>query len=138
MIRILIVDDEPALLKVLKLNVELEGYEASLASDGETAIRRIQSDQPDLVLLDIMMPLLDGWELLQKLRGLDLRKPPKVMVMTAKGAEDRAKGLRLGAHEYMTKPFDTEDLMERVKHLAETPWDELEEQRRKKLEEIEA
>ena len=118
MARVLIADDEPALLKVLKLNLEMEGHETLLASDGETALRRIEQDQPDVVLLDVMMPVLDGWEVLKRLSTLELKKRPKVIVMTAKsGQHDRETGEDLGADLYITKPFEMEDLIASVNSL---------------------
>ena len=118
MARILIADDEPSLLKVLKLNLEMEGHETLLASDGETALKRIEIDQPDVVLLDVMMPIFDGWEVLRRLNMLELRKRPKIIVMTAKsGQHDRDKGKGLGADLYITKPFEMEDLIASVNEL---------------------
>lgn len=112
MARILIVDDEPSLLKMLQVNLELEGHETLLAGDGETALKRIAAEAPDLVLLDIMMPVLDGWEVLRRLQLSAGRKQPRVIVMTAKaGGHDVVKGLELGADEYVTKPFDMDDLL---------------------------
>lgn len=111
MTRVLIVDDEPDVLRMLKMVLELEGYETLLASDGQTALRRIELEKPDLVLLDIMMPVLDGWGVLEKLRHTDLPKPPKVIILTAKGERNMDKALELGATRYLSKPFETEDLL---------------------------
>jgi DNA-binding response OmpR family regulator len=137
MSKVLIVDDEPSLLQVLKMNLEIEGYEAILASDGETAVRRIQAEEPDLVLLDIMMPVMDGWDVLRTIQTLDLRKKPKVIVMTAKGERDLRKGLTLGAHAYVSKPFDTEVLLEKAREVLLTSVEELEARRGAELESIE-
>ena len=126
MSRVLVVDDEPSLLQVLKMNLELEGHEAFLASDGGTALKRIVAEEPDLVLLDIMMPVMDGWDVLRNLSEMPLKKKPRVIVMTAKGMRDMSKGLELGAHAYISKPFDTEELLELVENLLQTPMDELE------------
>lgn len=90
----------------------MEGHQTLLASDGETALKRIESDQPDVVLLDVMMPVFDGWEVLRRLSQLDPTKRPKVIVMTAKsGDRDFEQGIELGADRYVTKPFEMEELM---------------------------
>lgn len=114
--KILIVDDEPSLLRVLQVNLELEGYQTLLAGDGSTAIHRIKIESPDLVLLDVMMPVMDGWEVLSSLSSL--KRKPRVIVMTAKaGGHDLVKGLQLGADQYLTKPFEMEELLTRVKEV---------------------
>lgn len=116
--RILIVDDEPSLLRVLQVNLELEGYETMLAGDGATAIQRIRSEEPDLVLLDVMMPVMDGWEVLSSVFGSNLRRKPRIIVMTAKaGVHDLKKGLQLGADQYVTKPFEMEEILEAIRGL---------------------
>lgn len=118
MAKILIADDEPALLKVLKLNLDMEGHETLLASDGDTALKRIESDEPDVVLLDVMMPVFDGWEVLRRLSQMDAKKRPKVIVMTAKsGDHDVEHGLELGADRYVTKPFEVEDLIAMIQEV---------------------
>lgn len=108
--RILIVDDEPDVLLTLRLLLEGEGFEPSLAAEGETALRRIDEEHPDLVLLDIMMPVLDGWMVLAQLA--DRPRRPHVVVCSAKtGALDIARARELGAAAYVTKPFDPADLI---------------------------
>lgn len=136
MAKILVVDDEPAILQMLKMNLEMEGHEAILAGDGETAIKRIESEHPDIVLLDIMMPALDGWQVLQRLQEMSLGRPPKVLVVTAKGGErDISKAFDLGAVDYVPKPFDIEDLLERVKAVLARTEIETEERRRQLIRE---
>lgn len=117
MTRVLIVDDEPDVLKMLKMVLELEGYETLLASDGQTALRRIELEEPDLVLLDIMMPVLDGWGVLEKLQKASLRKLPKVIILTAKGERSMERAMELGASRYLSKPFETEDLLASVRDV---------------------
>lgn len=135
MARILIVDDEPATLKLLKMNLELDGHSAFLASDGATALKRIEAESPDLVLLDIMMPVMDGWEVLRRLGETPLKHPVRVIIMTAKvGERDIARGLDLGAHEYVTKPFDLDELMDMIREILSLPAEELEKRRRAMLE----
>lgn len=135
MARILIVDDEPGTLKLLKINLELNGHEAFLASDGETALKRIETEKPDLVLLDVMMPVLDGWEVLRRLQELALRDAPRVIIMTAKaGGRDLARGLQLGAHEYVTKPFDMDEFLSIIGEILSLSPEETERRRRSHLE----
>jgi DNA-binding response OmpR family regulator len=108
--KVLIVDDEPDVLLTLRVILESEGFEACLAADGETALRRIDDDNPDLVVLDIMMPVLDGWFVLAELAGRARR--PRVVVCSAKSADaDRVRARELGADEYVTKPFEPEHLL---------------------------
>ncbi|MFN8035118.1 MAG: response regulator transcription factor [Acidimicrobiia bacterium] len=112
--KVLIVDDEPDLLLTMRVILEAEGFAPSLAADGETALRRIDEEEPDLVLLDIMMPVLDGWFVLAELAGR--RSRPKVIVCSAKSSPvDMTRAKDLGADEYVTKPFEPESLI-RVIH----------------------
>lgn len=108
--RVLIVDDEPDVLLTMRLILESEGFEPALAADGETALRRIDDEQPDVVLLDIMMPVLDGWFVLAELAGRSRR--PRVIVCSAKSSPvDIARAEELGADHYVTKPFEPDDLV---------------------------
>lgn len=114
--KILIVDDEPDVLLTLRMILEAEGFEASLAADGETALRRIDDEQPDLVLLDIMMPVLDGWFVLAELAGR--HRKPRVIVCSAKSSPtdlDRAR--ELGADDYVVKPWEPELLVEKIRSV---------------------
>jgi len=111
--RVLIVDDEPDILLMLRVNFETEGYETIFASDGATALKRIAEDKPDVVLLDIMMPIMDGWGVLEGCQSLEHR--PAIIVLSAKaGHDDIERAHSLGAYEYVTKPFDPEQLVEIV------------------------
>ncbi len=111
--RVLIVDDEPDILLMLRVNFETEGFETILASDGATALRRIKEDNPDIVLLDIMMPILDGWAVLQECSKLE--QAPRIIVLSAKaGSDDISRAQKLGADEYVTKPFDPDQLIQIV------------------------
>ena len=110
MSRILIVDDEPDILLMLRLNLEAGGHEVVMAADGEKALERIDADEPDLVVLDVMMPVLDGWGVLERLQHH--AAPPPVVVVSAKTADrDIAQALGLGAADYLTKPFDPDRLL---------------------------
>lgn len=108
--KVLIVDDEPDILLMMRVNLEGEGFETVLAADGETALERIREESPDVVLLDVMMPVLDGWGVLEQL--VDQPERPAVVVVSAKAAPgDLARAYRLGAADYVTKPFGMEALV---------------------------
>ncbi len=120
--KILVVDDEEAISLALEFLLQRAGYEVAVASEGNEALEKVVTWHPDLVLLDIMMPGRDGFEVCQAVRERsDLPRQPKIVMLTAKGREiDRTKGLAVGADDYLVKPFSTEELLERVaRHLAE-------------------
>ncbi len=114
--RVLVVDDEPDVLLTMRLILEAEGFTASLAADGETALRRIADEHPDVVLLDLMMPVLDGWFVLAEL-SQRVRRPYVVVCSAKTGDADRTRAQDLGADEYVTKPFDPEDLVALINTL---------------------
>lgn len=121
--KILIADDEPNIVISLEYLMQREGFDVSIARDGDEALDMIREQQPDLVLLDAMMPKLTGFEVLQQLRedGLGL----KVLMLTAKGRDtDIEKGRALGADDYVVKPFSTRELVERVKRLLKLQGDQ--------------
>ena len=110
---ILVVDDDVVLLKLMKRNLELEGYRAVTASDGDAAIRIIATEQPDLVILDIMMPGMDGFQVCERVR--EFSQVPIVM-LTARGRpEDVVHGLSVGADDYVVKPFGIDVVLARAK-----------------------
>ncbi len=116
--RILIVDDEPNIVISLEFLMQREGYETAVASDGEAALGALARDMPDLVILDLMLPKVNGFDVCQRVREDPRFEGLKVVMLTAKGRESEiAKGLRLGADAYVTKPFSTKDLVARVKDL---------------------
>jgi DNA-binding response OmpR family regulator len=116
MARILIIEDETPMRTALKDVLEAEGYRALTAADGESGLKRALEEKPDLILLDIMMPKLDGYEVCAELRRLS--NPVPVLMLTAKGqVEDRVTGLDAGADDYLVKPFSTEELLARVRAL---------------------
>lgn len=116
--RILIADDEPNILISLEFLMKREGHEVLLARDGREALELLRRERPALVLLDVMMPLMSGFEVCAAVKGDDALKATKVLMLTAKGREtDVAKGLAMGADAYMTKPFSTRELAERVRAL---------------------
>ncbi|HZN15957.1 MAG TPA: response regulator [Acidimicrobiales bacterium] len=109
MTRVLIVDDEPDILLMLRLTLEAEGFTTALAADGEKALERLDEAQFDVMLLDVMMPVLDGWGVLERLQGR--ADAPAVIIVSAKtAAQDIARATALGAAEYVTKPFSVSDL----------------------------
>lgn len=116
--RILIVDDEPNIVVSLEFLMKREGFEVAVAGDGETALRLIEEKRPDLVLLDIMLPKKNGFEVCQAIRANPDWQAVKVVMLTAKGRDtDVAKGLALGADAYMTKPFSTRELVQKVREM---------------------
>ncbi|MEN3363299.1 MAG: two-component system, OmpR family, alkaline phosphatase synthesis response regulator PhoP [Burkholderiales bacterium] len=120
--RILIVDDEPNIVLSLEFLMEQSGYEVAIARDGEEALVQMETFRPDLVLLDVMLPLRSGFEVCQKIRENRAWDRVKVVMLSAKGRElDTSKGLALGADAYITKPFSTKDLIEEVRALLARP-----------------
>lgn len=114
--RILIVDDEASLRTLVRANLEVDGLEVSEAVDGIEAMRMLAESQPDLILLDIMMPGKDGIEVLEDLAADEKLKGIPVILLTAKGEqEDLEKGVALGARGHITKPFDPEQMVRTVK-----------------------
>ncbi len=119
--RVLIVDDEPNIVTPIEFLMRQRGYETRVARDGDEALSEVESFRPDLVLLDVMLPRKDGFEVCQELRAggwTDL----KIVMLTAKGRDiEIEKGLALGADAYVTKPFSTGDLVARVAELLDSP-----------------
>lgn len=116
--KILIVDDDPNIVISLEFLMKREGFDVVVATDGEAALAAMEQHRPDLVLLDIMMPKKDGYEVCQQIRANPAWKHVGIIMVTAKGRDtERAKGLALGADAYITKPFSTKDLAQQVKQL---------------------
>jgi DNA-binding response OmpR family regulator len=116
MTRILVVEDDAAILRGLSDNLTLESYEVLTAPDGETADRLVGEARPDLIVLDLMLPRLSGYELCRKLRSEGVTTP--ILMLTARGEEaDRVLGLDLGADDYVTKPFSIRELLARIRAL---------------------
>src|SRR3989475_9158245 len=118
--RILIVDDEPEIVRGLEDNLRFEGYETTATTNGEEGLARAVSEAPDLILLDVMMPRLSGWDVCRELRRRGIDVP--VIMLTARGEElDRVRGLELGADDYVTKPFSLRELLARVHAVLRRP-----------------
>jgi DNA-binding response OmpR family regulator len=116
MTTVLAIEDDPAILRGLADNLRFEGYDVITATDGETGYRLQQERKPDLILLDLMLPRMSGFEFCRKLRGEGIQTP--VLMLTARSEEpDRVLGLDLGADDYVTKPFSVRELMARVRAL---------------------
>jgi two-component system, OmpR family, alkaline phosphatase synthesis response regulator PhoP len=118
--KILVVDDEANILISLEYLMKREGYDVSLARDGQEALEAIVRDRPDLVLLDVMMPRRTGFEVCQAVRADEALRGVRIVLLTARGRDtDVAKGLALGADAYMTKPFSTRELVQKVAQVLE-------------------
>ena len=110
---ILVVDDEPRMVRFVRMNLELEGYRVIQAGDGLETLEKVRDDLPDLVLLDVMMPDMDGFETLARLR--EISTVPVIMLTVKSDEEDRIRGLELGADDYVTKPFSPRELASRIR-----------------------
>jgi len=116
--RVLVVDDEPNIVMSLRFLMEREGFEVEVAPTGEAALAALDDRPADLVLLDVMMPEMDGFEVCQRIRDNPAWRRTKVVMLTAKGRDvEREKGLALGADLYVTKPFSTRELVAEVKRM---------------------
>lgn len=114
--RVLVADDDPDILTVVKINLELDGFDVDTAVDGEDALQTATSTPPDVIVLDIMMPRMDGLTALHRLRSQASTANIPIILLTARGLpEDRVRGLELGADDYITKPFDITELAARVR-----------------------
>jgi two-component system alkaline phosphatase synthesis response regulator PhoP len=116
--KILVVDDEPVLVETLAYNLEQAGYTVTTAADGASALEAVRSETPDLIILDIMLPEMDGLEVCRLLRHESNTSTTPIMMLTAKGDEiDKVVGLEVGADDYVTKPFGRRELLARVRAL---------------------
>src|SRR5499433_3127573 len=110
---VVVADDDPQLLRLVTRNLQLDGYEAIAAGDGQQALEQIEAYAPDLVLLDVMMPRLDGFTVCQRVREFSI---VPIIIVTARGQDqDKVRGLDLGADDYLSKPFSVEELLARVR-----------------------
>ncbi len=115
--KILVVDDEVYILHILDFSLGAEGYEVLTAADGEEAVRLARTEKPDLIVLDIMMPKVDGFEACRRLKADPETSPIPVILLTAKGREvDRQMGMEVGADDYIVKPFSPTRLIEKIEN----------------------
>ncbi len=117
-VKVLAVDDDPTIQRLLQVNLEMEGYDVVLAGDGEEALAVARAEHPDLILLDVMMPKKDGWQVCRELReDPDLAHVPVIFLSARAQDADVVRGASLGANEYVTKPFDPMELLDLVARL---------------------
>jgi DNA-binding response OmpR family regulator len=118
--RILVVDDEPNIIISVQFLMSREGFDVSIARDGDEALDAIRSQRPDLVVLDVMMPKRNGFEVCEAVRADPDLAAVRILMLTAKGREaDFDKGMKLGADAYLAKPFSTRELVQKVRELLE-------------------
>ena len=113
--KILVVDDEPYIVELLKLRLESNGYEVLIADDGDTGLEKAETEKPDLILLDVMMPTINGVEVCRLLKENQFTKHIPVILLTVKNQQkDRVLGLSAGSDFYIAKPYDPRDLLDKV------------------------
>lgn len=116
--RVLVVDDEPNIVMSLEFLMRRAGFEVQVARNGREALAALEGAPPDLLLLDVMMPEFDGYEVCERIRSRSEWNGTKIIMLTARGRDvERERGLSLGADAYVTKPFSTRDLVEQVKQM---------------------
>ena len=119
--KILIADDEPNILISLEFLMKREGYDVVVVRDGQQALEAIIRDHPDLVLMDVMMPIKSGFDVCQEVRATDGFRDTPILMLSAKGRDtDIAKGMAMGATAYMTKPFSTREMARKVREMLES------------------
>jgi DNA-binding response OmpR family regulator len=117
--RILAVDDDPTILRLLQVNLEMEGHDVVTAEDGHQALEALRAERPEVVLLDVMMPGLDGWQVCERIRAdAEVAHTPVVFLSARAQESDLVRGTEVGADAYVTKPFDPLALVELVERLA--------------------
>jgi len=138
MIRVLVIDDEAPIRLLCRVNLEAEGMEVLEASDGPTGLEKARNDEPDVILLDVMMPGLDGWQVAEELIDGETTSAIPIVFLTARAeARDRARGLDLGGIDYVTKPFNPVELAPLVRELiGRVQRGERDELRREKIQEL--
>ena len=120
--RVLIVEDEDSILLSLQFLLDKEGYAVDTARDGAAALRLIEAEPPDLVLLDVMLPVINGFEVCRSIRAMPGLSGTRIMMVTARGREaEVSRGMAFGADAYLTKPFSTRELMDKVRALLAAP-----------------
>jgi CheY-like chemotaxis protein len=121
---VLVVDDEPQVIWMLQFSLQAEGYATFAARDGRSALEEIRAHHPNLMLLDIMMPVMDGWAVLEQMQAIPPEDRPRVIVVSARSSlRDRAKAAELGADAFVSKPFNVDDLLAVLHGLSDSPAD---------------
>lgn len=116
--KIVLAEDEPQIARLIEFKLKKEGYQVTWKENGEEALKAIKADKPDLILLDVMMPVMDGYEVLRRLKeDENLRSIPVVMLTARAQERDVVKGIDMGAEDYITKPFHPAELLARVKRI---------------------
>ena len=116
--KVLIVDDDKNICELLRLYLEKDGYATVIANDGDEAVKAFNAQEPDIILLDVMLPKLDGWQVCREIRKTS---QVPIIMLTAKGETfDKVFGLELGADDYITKPFDAKEVVARIKAVLNT------------------
>lgn len=116
--RVLVVDDEPNIVMSLEFLMRRAGFEVQVARNGREAIAALEGPAPDLMLLDVMMPEFDGYEVCERVRARDEWRATRIIMLTARGRDaERERGMKVGADAYVTKPFSTRDLVEQAKRM---------------------
>jgi len=114
-IRVLAIDDETDILRLIRIKLEKEGFEVITASDGEEGVEKVLAEEPDIIIVDVMMPRKDGYQVIEEIREeLGNEAPPAIILSIRGGAADIARGLAAGAIDYITKPFSPSELIERI------------------------
>lgn len=135
MAKVLVADDEESIRRLVEITLADVGHEVISASDGEEAIEKIGDDPPDLLVLDVMMPNIDGWGVLRELRKLGIKRDIRVVMLTAKSSEsDFMSGWKLGVDAYVTKPFDPDELAVTVNETLMMSPEQLKDKRAEELE----
>ena len=120
--KIVLAEDEPQIARLVEFKLKKEGYSVTTKENGEEALKAIKEDKPDLVLLDIMMPVMGGYEVLRRLKeDEDLKSIPVIMLTARAQEKDVVKGIDMGAEDYITKPFHPAELLARVKRILGKP-----------------
>ncbi len=120
--KIVLAEDEPQIARLIEFKLKKEGYEVTWTENGEEALKAIKADKPDLILLDVMMPVMDGYEVLRRLKENESLRSIPVVMLTARAQEkDVVKGIDMGAEDYITKPFHPAELLARVKRILGKP-----------------
>ncbi len=118
--KILVVDDEPNILKLVSFILTNNGYEAVEASSGPECLEKVRKEKPDMIVLDVMMPKMDGFEVAKKIKSNTATKDIPILMLSSKAQfEDKMKGIDSGAMDYVTKPFDKQELLEKVRECIE-------------------